>query len=72
MIRLETMGKRFWRCRAIDTFRLKLKRILSTYFNDIQVISLAGQKIALSIRDVDQKTGKDLTPMTDQVCAKHC
>lgn len=39
-----------------------------------QVISLAGQRIALSMRDVNQKNGKDLTPMTDQVgyCVQDC
>ncbi|GMH39385.1 hypothetical protein BSKO_07283 [Bryopsis sp. KO-2023] len=35
----------------------------------VKVVSLAGQRIALSMRDVDQKTGKDLTPMNDKVTA---
>lgn len=30
----------------------------------VKVVSLAGQRIALSMKDVDQKSGKDLTPMT--------
>ncbi|CAI5481585.1 unnamed protein product [Closterium sp. Yama58-4] len=29
----------------------------------VKVISMSGQKLSLSIRDVDQKTGKDLLPM---------
>ncbi|XP_073116371.1 probable pre-mRNA-splicing factor ATP-dependent RNA helicase DEAH5 [Elaeis guineensis] len=29
----------------------------------VKVISVSGQKLSLSIRDVDQKTGKDLLPM---------
>ncbi|KAJ6845430.1 putative pre-mRNA-splicing factor ATP-dependent RNA helicase DEAH5 [Iris pallida] len=30
----------------------------------VKVISISGQKLSLSMRDVDQKTGKDLIPMS--------
>ena len=30
----------------------------------VKVVSLAGSRTALSMKDVDQKSGKDLMPMT--------
>ncbi|CAI5962557.1 unnamed protein product [Closterium sp. NIES-64] len=36
----------------------------------VKVISMSGQKLSLSIRDVDQKTGKDLLPMKKKPSAE--